>query len=45
MFLIKTTYEDGEVEFCYVESLTELTYENQRLKKLGVKFKRQIITW
>jgi len=45
MFLIKTTYEDGEVEFCVVESLTELTSENERLKRLGVKFVRQIITW
>jgi len=44
MILIKTIYQDGEVEFCYVQNLTELTSENKRLKKLGVKFKR-IIIW
>ena len=44
MFLIKTTYEDGEVEFCYVQSLSELTYEHQRLKRIGVKFNWEIIT-
>lgn len=44
MILIKTIYQDGEFEFCYVQNLTELTSENKRLKKLGVKFKR-IIIW
>ena len=44
MFLIKTTYEDGNVEFSLYENLTDLDYEHLRLKNLGVKFNYEIIT-
>jgi hypothetical protein len=44
MFLIKTIYEDGEIEFCLYKNLTEHLHECQRLKRIGVKFTFEIIT-
>lgn len=40
-YLFQTIYSDGEIEFCYCSRFAARS-ENNRLKKLGVKFKNKI---